>query len=87
MSTTQHDLWADTRSPAEEKTLSLATDVAGTHRYLLANFDKIGYLSSFAFHHNNWLEFNGMVSSLINFVIGQFWLNYLKHWLPRNNFS
>ena len=22
-----------------------------------------------------------------NFVTGQLWLNYLKHWLPRNNFS
>jgi len=30
----KHDLWADTMSPAEEKTLSLATDVAGTHRYI-----------------------------------------------------
>ena len=27
----KHDLWADTRSPAEEKTLSLTSDVAGTH--------------------------------------------------------
>ena len=27
----KHDLWADTRSPAEEKTLSLTSDIAGTH--------------------------------------------------------
>ena len=33
--------------------------------YPLANFDKIGYLSSFAFHHNNGLVFNRMVSSTL----------------------
>lgn len=31
----------------------------------LATFDKVGYLSSFAFHHDNGLEFNGMVSSTL----------------------